>query len=351
MQAQKVSQETEKSVGAKGGRFKRRALIALAVAAGLALLLFTPGLPWSAHFRHKLRRAAIKAEMTVARWRGYEPRFMSIAGKVEAGGASIHQLDSRSGWAALSDAQGNFILPGVMWYPSADYNLLISTDGLTGTLVEVSAPEDYPESALYEIGRLDTARGEQVRLDSLYGINSFTEEEFDKQNGEYYREIYERVTAGKVSDEEKIDAINRHVATRLNYSETQWEIGSPRRILETGSQYCGHLATAMQTLLALGGYRARALHLIDSAEPPGAHAVVEVFHDGGWRLYDPTFGIKYLTAEGRVASYNEVRLDPSLIREEHFARYNMKERLQWVSFMRGVYGTGFHHFYYLQNVR
>jgi hypothetical protein len=43
-----------------------------------------------------------------------------------------------------------------------------------------------------------------------------------------------------------------------------------------------------------------------------------------------------------------VRLDPSLIKEEHFASYNMKERLKWVSFMRGVYGTGFHHFYYLK---
>jgi hypothetical protein len=348
MQAQKVEQETETGAVARGGRFWRRALVAFAVAAGLALLLFAPGLPWSPNFRHKLRRAAIKAEMTVARWRGYEPRFMSIAGKVASGGAGIHQLDSRSGWATLSDADGNFILPGVMWYPGAGYDLLISTDGLTGTLVEVSAPADYPESGLFEIGRLDNTRGEQVRIDSLYGINSFTGEEFDKQNGEYYRETYERVTAGKATDEEKIDAINRHVATKLNYDETQWDIGSPRRILETGSQYCGHLATAMQTLLAVGGYRARSLHLIDGAEPPGAHAVVEVFHDGSWHLYDPTFGIKYLNAEGRVASYNEVRLDPSLIKEEHFASYNMKERLKWVSFMRGVYGTGFHHFYYLK---
>jgi transglutaminase-like putative cysteine protease len=351
MQAQKVGQETEKSVGAKGGRFKRLPLIALGVAAGLALLLFTPGLPWSAHFRHKLRRAAIKAEMTVARWRGYEPRFMSIAGKIEAGGASIHLLDSRSGWATLSDAKGNFILPGVMWYPEADYDLVISTDGLTGTLMKVSAPAEYPESGLYEIGRLDTARGEQAQIDSIYGINSFTDEEFDRQNGEYYRETYERVTAGKGSDEEKIDAINRHVASMLNYDETQWELGSPRRILETGSQYCGHLATAMQTLLAVGGFRARALHLSDGAEPPGTHAVVEVFHDGSWHLYDPTFGIKYLNAEGKIASYNEVRLDPSLITEEHFARYKMKERLQWVSFMRGVYETGFHHFYYLKDAR
>ena len=348
MQAQKIEKATEEKVRVKSGRLKRRALTAFLVAAGLALLLFTPGLPWSAALNHKLRRAVIKAEMTVARWRGYEPRFMSVAGRVDAAGASIQPLDSRSGWATLSDPEGNFVLPGVMWYPSADYDLLISTDGLTGTLVEVSAPADYPEGGLFQIGRLDLSRGEQVHVDSLYGINSFSDEEFDTANSGYYEETYERVTAGKASDEEKIDAINRHVATKLNYDETQWEIGSPRRILETGSQYCGHLATAMQTLLAVGGYRARALHLSDGAEPPGTHAVVEVFHDGAWRLYDPTFGIKYMNREGRVASYNEVRLDPSLIREEHFATYKMKQRLHWVSFMHGVYGTGFHHFYYMK---
>lgn len=348
MQAHKVESLTREKARAKGGRLGRRALTALLALAGLALLLFTPGLPWSGSLRHKLRRAVTKAEMTVARWRGYEPQFMSIAGRVDAGGATIQALDSRSGWATISDREGNFVLPGVMWYPGADYDILISADGLTGSLVELSAPAAYPESGSLQIGHLDAGRGEPVSVDSLYGVEYFTDEEFDEENGGYYQETYERVTAGKASDEEKIDALNRHVATKLNYNETQWDIGSPRRILETGSQYCGHLATALQTLLAVGGYRARAIHISDGAEPPGTHAVVEVFHDGAWRLYDPTFGIKYLNAEGKVASYNEVRLDPSLVGEEHFASYGMKQRLQWVSFMRGVYGTGFHHFYYMK---
>ena len=97
---------------------------------------------------------------------------------------------------------------------------------------------------------------------------------------------------------------------------------SPRRILETGSQYCGHLSAAMATLLASGHYPVREIHLSNGQNPPSTHAVVEVFYGGAWHLYDPTYGTVYRNGNGEVASYKELRLDPSLIKAELFQRFD-----------------------------
>ena len=63
---------------------------------------------------------------------------------------------------------------------------------------------------------------------------------------------------------------------------------------------------AMETLIAIGGYRTRWVNVIDGKKPLGTHAVVEVFYDEGWHLYDPTFGVKFQRKDGQVASYRAV---------------------------------------------
>lgn len=45
------------------------------------LALFVPGLPWSSASRHKLKRAIVKAEITLNKLLGNEPRLISIAGE------------------------------------------------------------------------------------------------------------------------------------------------------------------------------------------------------------------------------------------------------------------------------
>lgn len=329
-------------------RFKR-VLTALCAALLVSLLLFLPGLPWSSKFRYKLRRAVVKAEMTISRWRGHEPRFISLAGSLDLPGAQVQTLDSRSGWATLTDGEGSFILPDLMWYPGASFDLVVSADGLSGALFEVGGIESYPDSGIFDLGKLDFSRGEQVVLSSLHGLNSLTYEGYDRANADYYRDLYDRLTAGGTTDEEKVGALNSYVATKLNYEETRWDLVSPRRILDTGSQYCGHLSAAMETLLATGGYRTRAVQLMDNSKPPQTHVVVEVFYDGEWRLYDPTFGIKFLNKEGKVASYRQMRLDPSAITEDLFSRYKPGERRRWAASLREIYRSGHHHFYYFSD--
>jgi transglutaminase-like putative cysteine protease len=195
---------------------------------------------------------------------------------------------------------------------------------------------------------LDFDRGARVEIASLIGVNSITREDFDFENRDYYKELFDRLTAGKQSDDERISAVNDFVASKLNYKETQWELGSPRRVLERGSQYCGHLTTAMATLVAIGGYRTRVLHIIDGKKPLGAHAVVEAYYGGGWRLYDPTFGVKFVRDDG-VASYRDVRLDTSLIKENLFAKFDADFRRYLMELLPAAYGAGYCHFYYFKD--
>jgi hypothetical protein len=328
-------------------RFKRVAIVSLAILIVL-LVAFLPGAPWSARSRHTLKRAIAKTEIRLARWRGRDPRLASIAGRVNSPGMQIEALDSRSGFAGLADNEGNFVLPDVMWYPEATFELVTTDGDSAGRLIEITAPRQLPESGEFDLGELDVSHGASVDIESLIGLNSITLEDFDRRNREYYKDLFDKLTAGKQSDEERVDAINDYVATMLNYDETQRELGSPRRVLERGSQFCGHLSTAMQTLLSIGGYTTRAVHMSDGKRPPGTHAVVEVFYDGGWHLYDPTFGLKFLNKDGTVASYRDIRLDTSLISEDLFARFDEKARRQLMTLLPAVYRTGYHHFYYFR---
>ncbi len=308
------------------------------------LVALLAGLLFSARLRHQAHRVLVKAEMRVSRWRGHPPQLVSLAGKVGVAGAQIQALDSRSGWAALSDQAGRFLLLDVTWYPGASYDLILSTDGETGRLISVSPPQ-APWENIIELGDLAFDGGKAVTLRDLPGITTVSYEDYDAANAAYYRDLYNQITAGKQTDEAIIGAVNEYVATKLNYDETQWEIGTPRRILESGSRYCGHLSTAMATLLRNGNYKVREIHLSNGQIPPGTHAVVEVFYDNAWHVYDPTYGAVYRNRDGVVASYRELRLDPSLINEDLFQRFPENWRHDITGLLLTIFPTGHHHFY------
>ncbi|HLG17690.1 MAG TPA: transglutaminase-like domain-containing protein [Blastocatellia bacterium] len=326
----------------------KRASAALGVVFLLTVALFFPALPWSARCRHALHRIVTKAEMKLASWQGHEPRLVSITGGVGLPGVEVQALDSKSGWVVVTDRDGKFTLPDVLWYPGAVFDLIVSTDGKRGRLISITAPADVSEGGSFSVGYLDPGQGREVTLDDLPGVRSTTYVDFDVKNRDYYEELFHKLTSGKMSDAEKADAINSYVATKLNYNETQREMESPRRVLERGSQYCGQLSAAMITLLAAGGYSARGVDMIGGSPPRNTHFVVEVFYDEAWRLYDPTFGVKYQRADGTVMSYRDVRLDTSLISEDVFRDLRGSERRRVLEWMPQVYGTGYHHYYVLR---
>ena len=303
----------------------------------------------SAALRHLIHKIIVKTEMKISAWRGFEPHLASISGESGLSGARVQALDSRSGWATLCDREGKFILPDVMWYPGASYDLIVSTDDRKGKRIRVSAPSNsasLPSPGIMDVGTLASQEGREIDLPGLRGDTSISYEAFDLQNRDYYRRLYDDLTAGIRRDEDKIEAINNYVAQKLNYEETQWELGSPRRILERGSQYCGHLATTMATMLA-GSYPARVIHLSDGAARPTTHAVVEVFYSMKWHLYDPTFGVDFTDKDGRVVSYRELRLDPGMINQNAFVKFRSKYPRISLKWMPSVYSSGYHHLYYL----
>jgi hypothetical protein len=308
------------------------------------LVLFFPEAPWAGRVHHLLKRIGVRAEIKLAGWRGREPRLISIAGQLNAPGLQVQALDSKSGWAALAGPDGKFVLSDVMWYPGATYELVISADESRGRLIQVRAPETFPETGVLSIGGLDLSRATEVELDSLPGINSITVEKLDSENRDYYKALFDELTAGYQSDDQKISALNAFVASKRNLDETR-ELSSPRRVLERGSEFCGYLSTALETLVAIGGYKTRAVQMKDNNDPPGTHVAVEVFYDGAWHLYDPTYGVTFLNKDRQIASYKDVRLDTSLISEDLFQSVRRKIRRRVVEQIQRMYATGYYHLY------
>jgi hypothetical protein len=285
--------------------------------------------------------------MQLSKWRGSPPRLAALAGQLDQVGAEVQALDSRSGWASLSDGDGRFTLPDVLWYPGASYDILISTDFDSGQFARLYTTSELPSNGVFEAGRLNPV-GSRVILIDQPGVNSYSREPYDFKNREYYVDLYHSLTAGKESDQQKAEAVNQFIGTRLNYQETGRDLGSARRVIERGSQWCGHLAIAMATLM-VSEYRTRILNLMDGQRPPNTHVVVEVYYGGDWHLYDPTFGVRFLDQSGRVASYKTLRLNPGLVSEDAYANYRrLYPKADSLGWMPGIYSSGYHHFFLIE---
>jgi hypothetical protein len=314
----------------------------------LALLAALPAMltvhQLSPEFRHKLSRVVAKTRLRLSALQGYEPQPLSLHGTVEAPGAQIHVLEPPLGWASQSDREGRFLLTYLTWYRGAEFDLLIRQPGITARQIRVSAPNQFPAGGVFELGKLNLEEAEEVPGGEPGGIDSHFQA-YDAANAQYYEDLFRILTAGKHSHEERILAVNDHVAAKLNYEQGQKEPGSPRLTLESGSQYCGHLAAAMATLLTAGQYEVRQIDMTDGKTPSRTHVVVEVAYDSGWHLFDPTFGVVYRRKDGAVASYSDVRLNPELITPELYSHLPPKQRRDVLDLMRSTYGSGLHHYY------
>ena len=322
------------------------------------LLFFCPGLPWSAQYRHKLKRALVRMEMRVSAWHGEAPKLVSLSGRIvlerprkePLKGAQIEALDSTSGWASLTDELGQFVLRDVTWYPHAAYTLIVVANDYEARQIHFNAPGAYPEGRIINLGDLDFYRGCKVATEGFPGRNSVSEVEYDRENAEFYKQILVQLTQAGQTDEEKLDAINRYVATKLDIRRTDDRNESPRQIIERGTAYCGHLALALGTLTEAAGYRTRLIDLIDDGSKPSAHMVAEVYFGDRWHMYDPTAGAASKDERGRIASYKGLRLDPRL------ADYVLPAHLPAMlsepdTRSPGLFRSGFHHYYHFRGNR
>ncbi|MCI0489038.1 MAG: carboxypeptidase-like regulatory domain-containing protein [Blastocatellia bacterium] len=311
--------------------------------------LFWPGLPWSAHVRYTFRRIAFKIETKIAAWRNDQPRPVTLSGKVSGRGAFVQALkgaqvvalESASGYAAMTDGQGRFLLPHLMWYPGATYNLVITAGSYPARRLQVSAPLYYPTGGTVDLGELNFEEGRSMEQKERPAPRLT----YDTENDYYYRDLFNRLTMNLGTHHQKIDAINKYIAGRHNPEEDAWSFKSARQIIERGAPHCSNLAFALAIVAAAGGYPARTVHTSDTAEYLHTHVAVEVYYDDAWHLYDPTYGVFFLNEEGRVASYEELRLNTDLVTPEAFQGFNPKVIRSILEWMPEALASGFHQIY------
>jgi hypothetical protein len=101
--------------------------------------------------------------------------------------------------------------------------------------------------------------------------------------------------------------------TRLEF------LGSPRGsdCLAAGKSFCTGMALAFTALCRRAGFPARA-NAFHNFEWMMAHNAAEVYYDGAWHYFDPTYGVFYYTSdtygEGRVPALSELLVNPALRR-------------------------------------
>ncbi|MCI0489039.1 MAG: carboxypeptidase-like regulatory domain-containing protein [Blastocatellia bacterium] len=333
-------------------KVRKRSITILLIALILPVILFWPGLPWSARCRHALKRWATKAEMKVAAWQGQSPRRISLSGRVTTAssgplaGGQIEALDSVSGWAALTDRTGRFVLRDVIWYPKADYTLIVEANAYQTRQIKLSAPEIYPVEGVLDLGELSFEGGCLIDTSDLSGRNSISYVAYDERNIEHYKKLFDGLTEGRETDEEKLEAINRYVASKFVATDSSKRYRAPREVLDKGSHSGWGLVLTMATIAEAGNYKTRMIDLIDGASPLIAHMVIEVYYGNGWHLYDPVIGTAFRNKSGKVASYKEIRMDASLISLEHVPKELFKIFDYTDDKMAAVYNSGFHHYYH-----
>jgi Transglutaminase-like superfamily len=315
----------------------------------LAIALFWPAFPWSYRLRYTAKRAGAKFESRIAAWRGQQPRPISISGKLIGSGAFIESLkgaqvialESTSGYAAMSDSQGRFTLPHLVWYPGATYTLFITADTYHTKYLKVRAPSLYPHNSIIDVGELPFDQG----IDLSAGEMPARFLKYDAENRDYYKALYEKLAAYAQTDHQIIDSICKYVATRLNPREDPWGFKSARQIIERGAPHCSNFAFAMAAITSAGGYPSRTVHTSDTPDYAHTHVAVEVFYADGWHLYDPTFGVFFLNNVGAIASYRELRLNPALMTLEAFQQIKPKIARSALAWMPSAYSSGLHQVY------
>ncbi|MGH9831286.1 MAG: transglutaminase domain-containing protein, partial [Blastocatellia bacterium] len=262
--------------------------------------------------------SSVEAEASTLR--GDPPRLISIRGYVvrhrlgrePLKGGEVQVQDSASGWASLTDDDGRFLLKDVRWFRGAHYELVVTANDYQVARLEIT-PSKRPRSGVLDVGEVDFDQGCRIGAGKVAGLNAVSFLDYDRKNADYYRRLFVGLTEDKPTDEEKLDAINRFVASRRLLDPQSESQPTIRGIMTDGDQHCGGLALAFATLAKAGNYSTRVIDLMSDGANPVFHMVAEVYYDERWHLYDPTAGLTFKDSDGRVASYKELRLDTNLL--------------------------------------
>jgi Transglutaminase-like superfamily len=85
---------------------------------------------------------------------------------------------------------------------------------------------------------------------------------------------------------------------------------TPDSVLGKQAGICGHAALAFAAIVKRLGLAARSVQFYfqdPTNNAPNSHIAAEVFYDGGWHYFDPTYGLFWTDANGSVLPIADVR--------------------------------------------
>lgn len=116
---------------------------------------------------------------------------------------------------------------------------------------------------------------------------------------------------GQLVSEAALDYVVGHVSdTAYGYLQMVGRALPPVRAnaaLAAQAGICGQAAVAFGDIVSRLGFEARSVQFFYDDPTPDDHVAVEVLYDGGWHLFDPTFGLFWADAGGNVLSIADVR--------------------------------------------
>lgn len=118
--------------------------------------------------------------------------------------------------------------------------------------------------------------------------------------------IFPDGTTGLAEEQISIEIL-RYVSTSLRLEGNS---GTATKILKEGHAICGGMSISFQTLVRMTGLPARYIGIFGVVNQ-GSHALAEVYYDGQWHLFDPTYGLFFYSEPdynqtGHIASFAEV---------------------------------------------
>jgi Transglutaminase-like superfamily len=99
---------------------------------------------------------------------------------------------------------------------------------------------------------------------------------------------------------------------------------TPDAVLDTQAGICGETSLVFAVILQHLGYQTRrvAFYWTDPQYGPDAHTAVEVFYDGGWHYFDPTFDQYWTDSNANVMSISDVRANGGIRHKSDIAFTN-----------------------------
>lgn len=191
---------------------------------------------------------------------------------------------------------------------------------LQGTLAQTTAELAQTTAALTQTrAQLAAAQASatslQARLDAIPTPLAVAEEQVRREV--FYEQQQDLpYSPGRLVAQAAMDYVNGHVSASaygfLSVTHGVLPVATPESVLGGQAGICGHAALTFADIVKHFGYEVRSVQFYYTDPPPystpDSHIATEVYYDGSWHFFDPTFGVLWFDqTTGNVLSITDAR--------------------------------------------